>query len=275
MPTTNSISYTSSATDTQAAAITTKTLDRDAFLKMLITELQNQDPMAPMEDKDFIAQLAQFSTLEQMQKMSQGFDDLSQGTSQSQALSLIGRWVDYPDPNDTSTSLTAMVDSVTMESGVPMLHVGSSTIDLADIQKIYPGAYSFGDGQKTIQALDLIGKTVQYFDTTGTTVKSGKVEGVSFDSGSPRLVIGSDRLDVGDVVRVQESSGLTERQEAQTIASAMVGKMIDYTDTSSDTGYSSGLVASVSTAGEYPTLKVGSKLISIQDVVKVYPKTKS
>lgn len=44
-------------------------LDKDAFLRLLITQLQNQDPLDPMEDREFIAQMAQFSSLEQMQNL--------------------------------------------------------------------------------------------------------------------------------------------------------------------------------------------------------------
>lgn len=50
-------------------------LDKDAFLRLLTTQLANQDPLNPMEDKEFIAQLAQFSSLEQMQSLNKTFTD--------------------------------------------------------------------------------------------------------------------------------------------------------------------------------------------------------
>jgi len=48
-------------------------LDKDAFLKLLVTQMQNQDPLSPMEDREFIAQMAQFSSLEQMQNLNDTF----------------------------------------------------------------------------------------------------------------------------------------------------------------------------------------------------------
>lgn len=61
-------------------------LGKDAFLKLLITQLRNQDPLNPMEDKEFIAQMAQFSTLEQMQELNKNI--LS---SQEQTLDLLDK----------------------------------------------------------------------------------------------------------------------------------------------------------------------------------------
>jgi flagellar basal-body rod modification protein FlgD len=76
-------------------------MDKDAFLKLLITQLANQDPMQPMEDKEFISQMAQFSTLEQINNMSTGFDRLGSGLDNlsqliegNNALSLLGKVVE-------------------------------------------------------------------------------------------------------------------------------------------------------------------------------------
>lgn len=72
----------------------TQSLGKDDFLKLLITQLQNQDPTAPMEDREFIAQMAQFSSLEQMTNMSGEFSRLARMISSGQAVNLLGRTVE-------------------------------------------------------------------------------------------------------------------------------------------------------------------------------------
>jgi flagellar basal-body rod modification protein FlgD len=62
-------------------------LDRDAFLRLLITQLQHQDPLNPMDDRDFIAQMAQFSALEQMVQLNATFE-------RTQAFGMIGKIID-------------------------------------------------------------------------------------------------------------------------------------------------------------------------------------
>src|SRR6056297_2397837 len=71
-----------------------KELGQDAFFKLLITQLQNQDPLKPMEDKEFIAQMAQFSSLEQMNNMNQNFNKLMDVQRVNQNSSLIGKTVE-------------------------------------------------------------------------------------------------------------------------------------------------------------------------------------
>lgn len=77
-------------------------LDKDAFLKLLITQLANQDPTNPVEDREFIAQMAQFSSLEQMTNMAKQIEKMT-NTNQSLAVSYIGRVVAFMEqPEDES-----------------------------------------------------------------------------------------------------------------------------------------------------------------------------
>ncbi len=77
----------------KAEAEGSNVLGKDDFLKILMTQLQNQDPSKPMEDKEFIAQMAQFSSLEQITNMSKGFENLQRTMGRNFALSLIGKTV--------------------------------------------------------------------------------------------------------------------------------------------------------------------------------------
>ncbi|HBD68084.1 MAG TPA: flagellar hook assembly protein FlgD, partial [Treponema sp.] len=72
----------------------TKELGKDDFLKLLIAQLSNQDPTSPMEDTEFIAQMAQFSTLEQMTNLNSEFDKLNTMLSSSSAYNTLGHTVD-------------------------------------------------------------------------------------------------------------------------------------------------------------------------------------
>lgn len=72
---------------------TAKALGKDDFLKLLITQLSSQDPTNPVKDQDFIAQMAQFSSLEQMNNISQGIGKMTN----RQSFSLVGKVVSGPD----------------------------------------------------------------------------------------------------------------------------------------------------------------------------------
>ena len=69
-------------------------LGKDDFLKLLITQLTNQDPTSPMEDTQFISQMAQFSSLEQMTNMNESFNKMASMINSSQAASVLGRTVE-------------------------------------------------------------------------------------------------------------------------------------------------------------------------------------
>jgi len=77
-----------------------KELDKEAFLKLLIAQLANQDPMNPMEDREFIAQMAQFSSLEQMANMSRTMEKMAEANKFS-AVSYVGKTVGFTKEAET------------------------------------------------------------------------------------------------------------------------------------------------------------------------------
>ncbi|MBQ2313334.1 MAG: flagellar hook assembly protein FlgD [Treponema sp.] len=110
-----------------------QSLGKDDFLKLLITQLSNQDPTSPMEDTEFIAQMAQFSSLEQMTNMNANFEKMNAMLNSSQAVNTIGRAVDI---DVGGVQLTGVVDAVTYGNN-PQVKVGNMYYDMKQITAVY------------------------------------------------------------------------------------------------------------------------------------------
>ena len=121
-------------------------LGKDAFLQLLITQLQHQDPTNPMDDREFISQMAQFSSLEQMQNMTKAMESLLASQQQTQMMSyttFIGKEVKWHE-------ITEEKDA----KGNPVINEGTGVIEslkfvdgnvvfkLADGKEIAPGNIS-------------------------------------------------------------------------------------------------------------------------------------
>ncbi|MBU7008271.1 hypothetical protein Ga0451573_003230 [Peptococcaceae bacterium DYL19] len=98
------------STQESTASAVKKVLGKDDFLKLMITQLRYQDPLEPTDNKDFIAQMAQFSSLEQMANMSKGFETMAQfqesilrESAVGQAINLIGKTVSAILPVESVT----------------------------------------------------------------------------------------------------------------------------------------------------------------------------
>jgi flagellar basal-body rod modification protein FlgD len=97
-------------------------LGKDQFLKLFVAQLQHQDPMNPMNDSEFMAQMASFSTLEQVTNLAAANQQMAASMSSTNAVGLIGRTVSYVDADDQIQ--TGKVDKVTTAGGKPLLTVG-------------------------------------------------------------------------------------------------------------------------------------------------------
>jgi flagellar basal-body rod modification protein FlgD len=104
-----------------------RTLDADDFMKILMTQLTAQDPMDPMKDTEFIAQMANFSSLEQMRSLSKSFTDYSAGQQMASAPLYLGCDVTVMDPSAPNGSIKGTVQSVTVKDGKPALVIDGKT----------------------------------------------------------------------------------------------------------------------------------------------------
>lgn len=111
-------------------------LGKDEFLKILITQLGNQDPMQPLQDKEFIAQMAQFTSVEQLTNMGNEMKLLRQ--SLGFASGLIGKDVSWTlkDADGNEISKSGTVESITLKDGAQYVNVNGEKVPLDQITKI-------------------------------------------------------------------------------------------------------------------------------------------
>ena len=110
-------------------------LGKDAFLKLLVAQLQHQDPMNPMNDSEFMGQMASFSTLEQVTNLASANEKIAGSLTSSNAIGLIGRTVTWLDSDDQVH--TGVVEKVSTAGGVPSLTVdGTDGVDPATITQV-------------------------------------------------------------------------------------------------------------------------------------------
>ncbi|MFW5855934.1 MAG: flagellar hook assembly protein FlgD [Bacillota bacterium] len=112
-------------------------LGKDDFLELLTTELSHQDPLDPMDNKDFISQMAQFSSLEQMNNMNSNMKDSLKTQSLSQGSSLVGKTVETVD-SDSGETIEGVVEKVTFEDDKVYAHLDNGEkIGAEGISAIY------------------------------------------------------------------------------------------------------------------------------------------
>ena len=198
-------------------------LGRDAFLKMLIAQMTHQDPMNPMEGSDFSAQLAQFSSLEQLFHLNDTLEGLAasmESKGQENVLDYIGKEI-------TSKDNSLKLKDGQISSGLFTLKETSEVIISIyddfnqEIMTQYPGELQAGTHQVDWDGRDRTGVSVSdgtyKFQVTAVTesgahvpVKTeatGLVTGVTYDSGYSYLVVDDRWVDPATVINVRDPSG--------------------------------------------------------------------
>jgi flagellar basal-body rod modification protein FlgD len=135
---TNSTASQAASTSTTTSTAGPASLGKNDFLKLLLAELQNQDPSKPMDDSQTIAQMAQFSALEATQNLQQTIQQSNNVQTLFGAGALIGKYVQANQSDGTSVTGTVSSVAFTTNNGVtsPALVVNGTDIDYSTIVKV-------------------------------------------------------------------------------------------------------------------------------------------
>ncbi len=243
---TTAVNNTSQTNGTTTNTSTNKSssLGKDDFLKLLITQLENQDPLSPTNDTEFIAQMAQFSSLEQMQ-------NLNMAMQTTKASSMMGSLVTWS--NDKGEILSGVVTGVQIVNGTPKLMIGSDTqIDVDKVVSLEPLIDTTDSMNK---ATALIGKTVTWNTGEGYNL-SGVVQSVKMVNGQAKLQLADTTLAAG---AIDEAVPATP--------SDLVGKTVHWKDAD---GHSlSGKVKSVQTIDGALKVVIEGSLVSTGQIAAV------
>ena len=109
-------------------------MEMDDFLKLLTSQLQYQDPMEPMKDTEFIAQMASFSSLDQMSSLNKNFESFFQTQMNQSVQSYLGKVVTLQSGGAAETH--GLVTAVTHEDGVMKLTVNGSNHDASHVTRV-------------------------------------------------------------------------------------------------------------------------------------------
>jgi flagellar basal-body rod modification protein FlgD len=191
------------------------TLGKDAFLQLLITQMKFQDPLNPMDDRDFLGQMAQFTALEQMQNLNTAF-------SKSQAYGMIGKTVDAMYRNPVSgewEEIYGYVDAVTVKNGEVFLIVEGKEIPLSSVNVVgddYLTALQLNDILEHVSSTRGQSYVGQYIQAVlkndqgeETEYVEGLVDYVKTVKGQAVLVVGNKEVLLSEVASVAANPGGT------------------------------------------------------------------
>lgn len=215
-------STTAAASDLSKAFGTDKTLGRDAFLKLLVAQLKNQDPLKPQDNSQFVAELAQFSNLEQAMGVNDRLDAMmlqNQGMQNSNVVAMVGSVATVrgsmitTDGSGIGVPVNFKLDRASDKTVVQISDASGRVVRTLDLGGRNAGVNHIQwDGRSDdglVQPAGSYSVSVRASDEDGGTVivsqeTSGTINGVSFDKGYPVLHLSNGvSVPVSDLLRVE------------------------------------------------------------------------
>jgi len=213
-----------------STAAATNAMGQETFLNLLVTQLQHQDPLDPQSNEEFVAQLAQFSSLEQLVSLNTGVDGLYMATASmnnATMTQLLGRDVvawssEFHHQGEGDTDLHFEADTPAASATVTISDEDGNVVWSGEM-----GALDSGEGTWTWDGTDQDGNLVEAgvysfdIDAQGAngeevTVQGqihGEVDGMSYADGTPIPSISGVEITLGDIVRVETTNESTSEDE--------------------------------------------------------------
>lgn len=195
------------------------TLDKDSFLKLLTTQLQKQDPLSPMDSNAFVAQLAQFSSVEALENMGKKLDNLALGQANANQLAvpqMIGKEVLFNAEKMAVSKGTPSRFSIMLGDKADTVVAVLQNSAGQTVRTLNLGAHASGSFEVKWDGKDEAGNEVPSGSyqlivaatkTDGTEVGAatfvrGVVSGVSFEGSVPQLLVNGNVVQLGDVTEL-------------------------------------------------------------------------
>lgn len=245
------------------------------FVKLLTTEMQNQDPMNPMDNSEILQQISQIRAIASNDKMSTTLTSLKLQQDMVSGSAMLNQTVKAVDTN--GVSVTGKVDKVTLTDNKVQLHIGEHTVDLTSIAEINPSENSDDQIAQSLASLQrqqdiasgnaLLNQEVTGKDAQGNAV-SGKVEKVTVSGNEVKLQIGDKSIGLENVSEVNGSTIAAIQNEQNLISgSALMYRLITGKNTKGET--ITGYVDQVSVDGEKVQLHIGENIIDLDNVTNI------
>jgi flagellar basal-body rod modification protein FlgD len=228
MATVNSTSNTSQTDANALSQISSqdKSLDKTAFLKLLVAQMKNQDPLKPVDNTEFVAQLAQFSNLEQVMGINTRLDQLSlqsQGMQNTQISQMVGdsvtvngSTISTDGTGSSAAKIAFTLDGPSAATSISILDTAGNPIRTIDVGAKNQGSVQFswdgkndagnsmpaGNYKVAVSATNAAGGKVGVSQNT-----TGIVKAISYEKGYPELQLDNGlAVPVSDLLRVNQTT---------------------------------------------------------------------
>ena len=210
------------------------TLDKDDFLKLMLTQMKNQDPMNPLQSHEMAAQLAQFTSLEQLVNVNKNLEGMTKAQEPSQryqALSFLGKKISA-DSREVMRQQGDTVSDLRFNLGMDATKVKVTISDDQGqvVKEMDLGGLKKGANKMVWNGTDLQGREVKpgHFvfnveaeNSSGRkvsvlTATAGLITGVNFTSEGPMLMVGDQRVRLRDVQKIEDDEAKEKQVDRET-----------------------------------------------------------